>query len=355
MGQNHTPPQRRRPRFVVRWLYLLVILRQFRWTLAALATAVTIGTLLYRFSPPGAGRDNSWPTSLYGAWMALVAQPLDNPPTNGLLKLMCCAYPVMGFILLGDGVVRLSLLMLSKRRGEKEWMQVMASTCRDHVVLCGLGHLGFRVLEQLLLSGVEVVCIERHRSSRLAALAKSMGVPVLIRDMTEDQALIDAGVMVARTVVAATNDDVANLEVALDSRRMNPKIRVVLRLFDQQLAAKLSDALTLDAAFSSSSLAAPVIAGLALGAQVISASTIAGVQCVIAELKAQAGSALAGARVADMEARFKVRVLAITTPDGKALSPPAPDASVAANDKVVVHAAVERMAGLTAACEAVSG
>jgi Trk K+ transport system NAD-binding subunit len=332
-----------------------VILRQFRWTLAALVTAVTAGTLLYHFSSPGLGRDNSWSTSLYGGWMALVAQPLDNPPVSVPLKLMCCAYPVLGFILLGEGVVRLSLLMISRRRGEKEWMQVMASTCRDHVVLCGLGHLGFRVLEQLLLARVEVVCIERRRSSRLAALAKTMGVAVLIRDMTEDQALIDAGVLVARTVVAATNDDVANLEVALDSRRMNPKIRVVLRLFDQQLAAKISDALTLDAAFSSSSLAAPVIAGLALGAaQVLSTSTVAGVRCLIAELKVQAGSPVAGARVADVEAHYKVRVLAITTPEGTAHSPPAPDTAIAGNDKLVVHGAVERLAGLTAACEPAS-
>ncbi len=265
------------------------------------------------------------------------------------------AYPVLGFILLGEGVVRLSLLMLSRRRGEKEWMQVMASTCRDHVVLCGLGHLGFRVLEQLLRSGVDVVCIEKDRDSRLVAQAKSMGVAVLVRDMTEDQALVDAGVAAARTIVAATNDDIANLEVALDSRRMNPKIRVILRLFDQHLAAKVSDALTLDAAFSSSSLAAPVVAGLALGAQVISASTVAGVQCLIAEFKAQASSALAGARVADVEARYKVRVLAITAPDGKGHPLPAPDAVVAPGDKVTIHGAVERLADLTAACMPGSG
>ena len=28
-------------------------------------------------------------------------------------------------------------------------MRVMASTYRDHVVLCGIGHLGIRVLEEL--------------------------------------------------------------------------------------------------------------------------------------------------------------------------------------------------------------
>ena len=142
---------------------------------------------------------------------------------------MCCAYPVIGFILLGEGVVRLSLLMVSRRRGEKEWMLVMASTCRDHVILCGLGHLGFRIMEQLRLGGMEVVCIERNGEGRLVAEAKAMGVPVLAEDMTDDRSLLGAGVHHARTIIAATNNDVANLEVVLDARRVNPRIRVMLR------------------------------------------------------------------------------------------------------------------------------
>jgi hypothetical protein len=55
--------------------------------------------------------------------------------------------------------------------------------------------------------------------------------------MKEDQALIDAGIEHATAVIVCSNDDVSNLEVAIDSRRMNPKVRIVLRLFDQQLAA----------------------------------------------------------------------------------------------------------------------
>ena len=52
-------------------------------------------------------------------------------------------------MLVGEGIVRLSMLVISKEQGERKWMKVMASTYRDHVVLCGLGHLGFRILGQL--------------------------------------------------------------------------------------------------------------------------------------------------------------------------------------------------------------
>ena len=48
------------------------------------------------------------------------------------------------------------------------------------------------------------------------------------------------------TLVIATNDDLANVEIALDARRLNPHIRVVLRMFDENIANKLRDAFHLD-------------------------------------------------------------------------------------------------------------
>ena len=262
---NDSPRRRRGP--LVYWLYFRALLIEFRGTLIALTLAVIIGACHYNHAPPGKDRDNSWSTCLYGGWMALVAQPLDNPPLQWYLKLLCCVYPLAGFILLGEGVVRLSLLMISRRRGEKEWTLVTASTYRNHIILCGVGRLGYRVLEQLRRAGTEVVCIDKDGQSRMVAQAKNIGVPVLIQDMTDDQALKDAGIAHARAIIVATNNDIANLEVALDARRYNPKIRVVLRFFDQQLAAKISDALSLDAAFSASALAAPIVAEMALGGE----------------------------------------------------------------------------------------
>jgi Trk K+ transport system NAD-binding subunit len=187
-----------------------------------------------------------------------------SPPQTWYLALLCGLYPLLGVVLIGEGIVRLGILMVSREHGEKEWMKVMASTFREHIVLCGVGHLGFRILGQLVAQGHEVVALEKDSSARFLAAAKSTGVPVLLRDMKEDQALIDAGVQHARVIIIATNDDMANLEVALDARRLNPRIRIVMRLFDQQIADKLKEARLIDEAFSSAALAAPVVAELAL-------------------------------------------------------------------------------------------
>jgi hypothetical protein len=255
--------KRRRPSLRVFGLYALALLREFRWTLAGIGAAIALGTFVLATTVVD-GQRPALGMSLYGAWMAMLAQPLYNPPPAPALMWMFALYPLIGAVLIGEGVIRLALLMMSRRRGEKEWTRVMVSTYRDHVIICGLGHLGIRVVEQLLASGTTVVALERRRSARFIAQARDLGVPVMIRDMKEDQALLDAGIEYARSIVIATNDAIANLEVALDAKRMNPKIRVVMRMFDEKIAHKISDAMDVDVAFSSSTLAAPAVAKMAL-------------------------------------------------------------------------------------------
>ena len=240
--------------------------REFRGTLLGLVAAVTVGAILFAITPHKAFADRPPPLAdcLLAAWLALFAQTVFSPPETWYLALLYAVYPLFGFGLLGEGIVRLGLLMLSRRHGEKEWMLVMASTYRDHVILCGLGHLGFRVLLHLREGGALVVALEKEAEGRFVGEAKQMKLPVLTRDMRDDQALVDAGVTHARAIVIATNDDLANLEVALDARRLNPKIRVILRLFDQRVADKLKSVGLIDEAFSSSSLAAPAVSAMAL-------------------------------------------------------------------------------------------
>jgi Trk K+ transport system NAD-binding subunit len=215
-------------------------------------------------------------------------------------------------------------------------MRVMAATYRDHVILCGLGSLGYRVLQQLVSAGVETVVLEKDEGGRFVAQAKALGAPVLARDMKEDQALVDAGVERARAIIICTNDDVANIEVALDSRRMNPSIRVVMRLFEQDVARKIAGALSIDAVFSASALAAPTVAAMSLGAKVPANVTIAGVPYLTSEVPVEADSALATKRVEEIEQAYGVRVLSVVGADGSAAMPR--EFQVAhAGERLIVH------------------
>jgi len=254
-------------RLRIGWLYALAIFREFRGTLLCTVFVVALGTVLFRITPHAAlgGRRPDVFLCAFGAWTALFGQVLFNPPETWYLELMHGLYPVIGFVVLGEGIVRFALLMSSRRRGEREWRKVMASTMRDHVVVCGLGHLGVRVVEQLLASGAQVVAVDRDPHAASIANLEARGVTVIPGDMREDSVLEDAGIRHARAVVAATNEEMVNLEVALDARRLNPKIRVLLRFHDHAIAQKIRNAFDIDEAFSAEALAAPLIAAKALG------------------------------------------------------------------------------------------
>jgi Trk K+ transport system NAD-binding subunit len=322
----------------------MALLREFRWTIVLLVGVVAISTLVRTLTPlvvlggnrPGFGG------ALYAAWIALVGQPTDAANEAWPVLTLDAVSPLLGLVLVGEGVVRFGLLMVSRRRGEKEWMKVMASTYRNHVVLCGLGHLGFRILEQLLVRGEEVVAIERDPACRFLPQAKETGIPVLVRDMKEDQALLDAGVRTARAVVIASNDDMANLEVALDARRMNPGIRVIMRMFDQQIATKIRDAFAVDAAFSASALAAPVVAALAGDTPVLASFRVAGVGFLTAEVTA-GPRVLAGLSVAAVEARHQLRVLALVKSGSHEPLGVAGEVVVGEGDRLVVSGHAEHV------------
>src|SRR5437764_263922 len=111
-----------------------------------------------------------------------------------------------------------------------------------HVVVCGLGNVGFRVVEELLKADEQVVAIEADRNSRFLASARRLGAAIVPGDATVPEVLRQARAGTARAVVAATSDELANVEIALLARDLNPSQRVVVRLSDPDLADTLREA-----------------------------------------------------------------------------------------------------------------
>jgi Trk K+ transport system NAD-binding subunit len=346
--------RRRRRDLRTAWLYLFVVLKEFKWTIFFLFIAVGIGGYLHWITPQPElnGARPSVFMALFGAWMMLFATPLFLPPAAWYLEVVAGLYPLLGVLIIGEGIVRFALLMVSRRRGEKEWMKVMASTYRDHVILCGIGHLGFRVLQSLVQQGRPVVAIEKDAQSHFLEQAKATGVPILVRDMKDDATLLDAGVKHARAILIATNDDIANVEVALDARRLNPKIKIAMRQFDQQMASKFKDAFGLEFAFSSSALSAPTVAAMALDCHVIAAFDVAGVPHVAAEVRIGRRSLIVGRTIGELESLHHVRVLCRTPRGQQPESPPSPATVITDGDLLLVHSSADEAEKLAKAARA---
>lgn len=269
--------------------YLLALVARFRVT-------VLLGTVLFLAAPltfrllyvDPDGHRISYGQAIHHVYFLLYGQPSLPYVPNAVLEALNVAIPPFGIIVLVDGMVRFAYLYFAKHRDDKEWIAVVSQTMRKHVVVCGAGRIGFRVSEQLLALGREVCVIEKREDAPFVAMLRDKGVPVLIDDIKSPGSLKRTNVEGADAIVCATDDDLANLNVALDARKMNPDIRVVIRLFDDDLVAKVRETFKAEA-LSSSALAAPAMALSALDPRILHSFQVNGHLMVISRFLADHG------------------------------------------------------------------
>jgi len=257
--------------------------------------------------------------SAYGLFTQLFFQPTQSFPGTPISRVVFWITPAVGAVLLAQGLLKVgaSLFDLSARR--ELWVRIVSEQMRDHIVVCGLGHVGYRVVEELHRLGEPIVALEKREDDSFLDAVRDMGIVVHVGDARRDELLMATGMARAKAVVCATNDDMVNVEIALDAKRMNPQIRVVMRMFDQRLARKVGGALELDESFSTSALAAPLIAIQASHAGVLSAYRLGESIRVTAEVIV--GAKAAGKRVSEVEESLPCRMIGRRAGSTPALSP----------------------------------
>ena len=129
------------------------------------------------------------------------------------------------------------------------------------VLLCGLGRLGFNLVGYLRAAGLAVVVIDQKPKPPDARLD---GVTFLQGDIRDPAILEQAGLARVRGVIVATSDDLANIAAALQIRSMNAEVRIVIRMFNQNLLARLGKTVHNVFALSVSALTAPMFALIVL-------------------------------------------------------------------------------------------
>lgn len=133
------------------------------------------------------------------------------------------------------------------------------------ILVCGLGQVGFRIARLLARLGEPPSVLTLSPREEFTQVLIPYGVTIEAGDARADRCLISAGVLEADTVIACTDDDLVNIEIALDAQRLKPGIRVIARLFDQTLARRLVQSGVVGSAFDMSSIAAPAFAAAAAG------------------------------------------------------------------------------------------
>jgi voltage-gated potassium channel len=329
------------------WRDTRVLVRQFRVSLLAFVILLCVGAVALRFFylHPETGQHLGWAEALHAAFKLIFLETLLPFPTAPGLQFLFIAIPLIGLAVVADGVLRFGMALFNRRERKEAWQVAIASTYRDHIVVCGLGKVGYRVVKELLRLGEDVVGIEQNEQGRFLEEIRQMNVPVLVGDARQREMLEKACVQEASAIAICTQDDLTNLDIALDARELHPDIKVVLRMFDAQLAERVRRGFGIHTAFSTSALAAPIFAAAATRAQIDHSFYVDDVLMNTARATVQAGSVLEGCTVAQVEKELNITVVLHQGLEG--IDPhPAPDVLLCAGDCIVVFASLESLACL---------
>jgi Trk K+ transport system NAD-binding subunit len=198
----------------------------------------------------------------------------DLDPDQGWQKVFVSVLRISGAALMAAfTAIVTNFLLRARLSGALEVRRIPDS---GHVVVCGLGDVGFRVVEELASYEERVVAIEISRDSRFESTARRKGVAIINGDARVREVLRQAHAGTARAVIASTSDDLVNLEIALLVRETNPNLRVVVLMTDPNLAQTLRDAANVRLALSVPGLAAPAFLAALFGDRMLSTFLVCG-------------------------------------------------------------------------------
>jgi voltage-gated potassium channel len=122
-------------------------------------------------------------------------------------------------------------------------MQKQIERLSNHVIICGAGHTGEFVIQELLDTEREFVVIERE-VERIQELVSSFETdfPAVVGDATDDEVLHAAGIREASGLVSCFNNDKDNLIVTVSAHLIKPSLRIISRCTDKRVEKKLRSA-----------------------------------------------------------------------------------------------------------------
>jgi len=111
---------------------------------------------------------------------------------------------------------------------------------KDHVIVCGYGVVGQKVVDVLLEKNVSFIVIDIDQS--VIAHAKDLGYKAVQGDATLSRVLKDTSIETAKAIAVAMDNDAKNLFTVLTARDLNNHLFIATRANDDFVREKLIEA-----------------------------------------------------------------------------------------------------------------
>ncbi len=128
-------------------------------------------------------------------------------------------------------------------------------TLKNHIVVCGLGRLGYFIIEELVKRKEKIIIIEQDENAKYINYCRHLGAEVYIGNARLQQVLIDVNVKDAKALLSVVSNDSVNLEIGLNARTIQNNIKLILRIFDEKMANNINEYLNIHLTYSASEIA----------------------------------------------------------------------------------------------------
>lgn len=219
------------------WRELCILLRSVWVNLALFAGLIAAVSLLLKLTR--CYGDTSWGEAFVRTlYLTRIEGVLEGCRYPNMAVVLVYAMPLLTVLILGEGVLRLIALYLSRHRRSDEWEELMVANLKGHMVICGAGELGRALLQKVLEDGSRrsIVVIDKNEGILQELGIHDENVHHIYGDMTSYQTLKLANVAQCATVIITSGDDAHNLETATKAYGLNPGAEIWVRLYRTALS-----------------------------------------------------------------------------------------------------------------------
>lgn len=319
--------------------YLKILLYEFKWTLIIFFFLLLFCSLwIYiNYSNDKLGYLESLNLTLH---LMFMDQPVEFPHSFSV-QVLFILLPIFGFGIIAEGLIRFMVLLFNKKSKMEVWQMALASTLNNHIVVCGLGKVGYRVVMRLLKTNKDICVIESQNKNQFYKEIEEHNIPIIIGECQNKEILKQARIQNASALVLATDNDLVNLETALLAKEYNSQLRIVMRTFNPNLAGFIQKNMGFRT-FSTSEIAAPALASAVFSDNIIHAIDIDGTEANIARFTVPKNSALIGKKIIDIEREYDITFILHQNRNSRDVHP-APDIIINENDTIIFLSPTETL------------
>lgn len=206
--------------------------KKFIWAGVVIVAVLVTGTFGYWLI---GGRQYSLLDTLYMTVITIATIgyteviDLSHSPAGRIFTMVIAVLGIGTFAYIFTNITALMVEGELSQSFRRRRMEKIIENSKDHYIVCGIGKVGFYIVEELRAIKKPHVIVDINKNTIESALGTFKDGAFIEGDATDFSVLLKAGIERAKGIFAITGDDNQNLVIILTAKQLKPTIRAVAR------------------------------------------------------------------------------------------------------------------------------